>query len=364
VTKSRVYPVVPITAIRSLSYLDYIFNPCSLLSITFGMNLESFNSYVAGISRENGSFLNIDLAGHIVTGEIVSYSVSRDGPDSAPTVTALLMPPGVSRTIMASRFSLSSLGNIQVMKSPATFSPTWVSPRLTADSDDLSYTVNGADSIIAAFMAYRKTYAARAFPVFLLKSKQHLHRLVYAMFPAVKRTESGLSTGLFQVPVLAGDINFSDLKTGDRLDNALSYRNPQTSFAASSQGLLNSAYTFLPRLAPTLSNMVGHYINETATITIGPNPPGQAFATLLAFPRKSPTNLGDGMPVKYFTRTFGACVFDPSPTDMLPVWTKNTPVRHLRTQYSYSDDGSNGATGHQISVMVGRFNSDLAPQGG
>jgi len=362
---ASVYPVVPITAIRNLSYLDYIFNPCSLLSVTFGLNLASYNEFVAGITRKRGSYLNIDLAGFIVTGEIVSYSVSRDGPDSAPTVTALLMPPGIASTIRAYQFSFSSLGNLQAQgRGNVSFKQTWVSPRITGVEDEIPYSVHKADSVIAAFMAYRKTYAAKAFSTFLLKPEQHLHRLVYAMFPAVKRQESNLSTGLFQVPILAGDTNFSSLPTGSRLDDALSYRNPQISFAASSQGLLNSAYTFLPRMAPTLSNMVGHYINETATITIGPNPPTQAFSTLLAFPKSPAGTLGKDMPTNYHTKTFGSCLFAPKPTDMLPIWDKSIPVKHLRTQYSYSDDGSNGATGHQISVMVGRFNSDLAPQGG
>jgi len=372
VSNAKVHPVVPLSFIRNMTYLDYIFNPCSLLSVTLGMRPENFNEYVAGISRTNGSFIDIELAGFIVTGEIVSYSVEKAGPDSAPVVSLLLMPPGVARCFEPPSLTFDNMKStvIKSKGSRATYTPHWVARRLPPPGGEISYTAAKSDSVLGAIMAYRKSYAAAAFQTFLATPSTHRHRLMYAMFPARKRKggDETNTTGLFEVPLLVGDINFTGLGTSgvSSLNKELApSKGVQVSYTASSQGLLNSAYTFMPRLAPTMSNMVGHYINETASMSMGPTPPVLAMSKLLALKLGAPdVSSGADYPKNFSTRTFSPCKFDPLATDLPLVWKPAASVSHLRTQYTYADDGSNGDSGHQITVMVGRFNEELAPQGG
>lgn len=345
--------VIVLSGVKSISYLDYIFNSFSLCSIDLSLSQAEYDKLKAS-GGQNPIYVYLKLGTYGIYGEVVSYTSTRVSAGGAYEASLLLVPVGASdrftSVVTQDLFSKSITTSRQNLLVPKSASPV----KFKAD---IPYQTSRLDSVASALAGYRKQFTIDGFASMRSSADGYrytkaYHRLAYLQFGS--EVYSGQARIIKSTPLLWGDYNFAgtpDSGAGNFLSEIKAATDMQISFTSGRQGLLNSLFAHIPTINKTYQDSVGHLINETFKVTITGNLsskfPGFAFGPN--------------------SRTFGAGTVsspDSSAFDGLwspPSWPVGTKVYHLKTNYVYSNDGTDGTTGHTLEYVFGWFNKDIYP---
>jgi len=348
--------------VKQISVLDYIFNPCQVISIEFAVNIKQYRDYFTNITRQNPLFININFDSSVVIStQVASFQASSTGHGvSSYAISALLMPIGVGDP-SSDNFDKKSVSVGSRVKSNLSPNPSYLIKSFGGESTghewspSADYGMKQSDSVLSGIMGHRKLASISGYGKFLTTTSSGLwHRLLYLFFGATANVTGTLSAIKSSYAAFA-DIDFTQRPSSSK--NFFSIvpdgGDLTVSCKAGSQGIANSAFSYTSRLSNSYGAIINNYVNETYTIT---------------FSGKKPGGLTDFMfPVResYFTDSpsFSGFVVD-SPPDAVPTpWPKNTNVRHLKTLFTWTDDGTMGGLGNTTQFMFGRLNTGLVPHG-
>ena len=361
----QTFRLASLASVKSLALLDYVFNPCSLISIEFYVNAGDYSAYFQSISRDSPLTVQLVLNTVQVSGQVMSFQSSRSGSPVAPyCISALIMPVGAADCLSVDLGQKTLTPTASCSLTPKSAGLGWkyalrdygtISKKDKAWSDALLKTdtvVAKSESLVGAIMGYRRRFAQEGFSSFLSSVSAGMrHRLLY--LPFIAETNLQAASAMLSGEALLGDLDFAEPPAGT--DFLASIQTPlkdmNVTYAAGNQGLMNSAFSYLPRLSNQYGNIVNYMVNETFTITFS-----ELF--LAEFPTFEFTT------PKSKSSIFKTFLLKTPAGEPHPAWGDKKPAYHLKTLYTYNDKGTNGVTGHNIQFVFGRLNTDLVPHGG
>jgi hypothetical protein len=350
--------------VSQLTYLDYIFNPCSLISINFSI-IENFQ-YFTALSRDSPLFIKVPIGGTHVLGQVVSFQAFKDGAgkNSPLNISALLMPCGAAEplTDINTPFSKDLLGRSQLagINSSITTASVWPGePELSFPVQSQSYIKSL--SAMGAAMLWRRSMTQYGYTAY--KSRKTMagdaspltfpHYLVYFRFGSQLTSSGGRDTTLpaNRSWLLHGGINFANIhsRLSDFMATVKDKDSPdlQITFSAGNQGLANSAFAYIPEVSNTYSNQVSAAFNETFSVDFSGRLPSKFSQFVL-----------DGSEANTFDRFKMPGNFD------VPVpWGATTPCLHIKTMYQFVKQDQANSTGHRVQYTLARLNPALCPHG-
>jgi len=363
---STVIQLPLMTGTYSMSYLDYILNPCSVIQINTALNSDSFGKLIR-MKAETPVLVALGFFGLHILGEVVSFSATASA-DSAFNVSMLLMPPGIARPYLTSNGTLFgksvfTSGKLLVMSDVASkYEVVHESNASFASYDAIEreLQVLENDSVYSITMKYRKAFLLQGIRNFNHPDRKHdtarplNHRVVYFTFPL-----TGDKTRNFNNPLgycIFRDVDMSKQETTGR--EFLSYINPNSTsnltLVGSNQGLLNNAYFHIPRETATMAAHASHFANQTLNVTTNDLPkPIDVFLKLVG-------TTAAGVSLGNMFRAFKAKV---NPNTGVVPWGPTETARHIRTAINYTslEGGQYDATGFTGQFSLARMNPSFCP---
>jgi hypothetical protein len=362
---SRLITLPMTSGFHSMTYMDYVLNPCSVIQLTATINTDAFATLKL-MKADTPIIVALYAFGTWILGEVVSYSATASV-QSGVQVSLLLMPPGVARPFPADKINTDLFGGTSAWLLQGVGNAynrtqlrngTHNYPNGSAQfSGRVELTALNADSTYSMVMKYRKTHLITGIRNFINSinvgesSPSLWHRIIYFTFPMVAsnpdRTFSNANGR-----VLFGDHDMVKGATGG--GDLLAAINPgafsNVTVVASNQGLLNNAYYHIPRETQTLAAHAAHFVNEVMDVNVQ-----DLVKATEAFKAMGPDPNNGRLFRSFSSRIDSAVGVSP--------WSPGTFAYHIRSIYTYSglEGGGTNSTGISAKFTLARMNPTFCP---
>lgn len=341
--------LIDTSTISSLVYLDYMFNPCSVVSMELSMTKDQFDKTLFAMNAEKQVVIKFPILSNMMFGEVVSYT-AKVGADLRYHVSALVLPVGVAHTTKTS-IGYSTYGKPLKSKTVAFNALKLPIDRPYGYSDgDLNIVsdMGKTDSFLSTVMFYRRAFLQRGFKVMPDKAP---HRLLYVPMASSGPTKSpaAVTVKVDASTYVFADVDMAAPPEGDSMDSLLSGMSQANfDYTIGSQGLLNSAFSYVPRGNNQFQSLFGQFVNTTLDLNIT-NAVPVALQSLLFDSLKPDT-------WKAF-RTYKAT----GNKILTPPWGDSKLAYHLKTMYTFASEPGGVSPSHSLSLSFGRYNPALVP---